>query len=376
MAPKTYLRIKNTSGAIQAVLTANGADGGENGFFWLSWKKKVNGVGVAQFEINQANPDAAYIIDKYQLELVRSDPVIGLTEYSAFDGHIRDTTPYTDEAGRDRLVVTAYDHNALLTRRRVAYYANKANYTVFSAVAGETVLKRLVRDNCDPSFATTGNSRDRTPNTIGLTIATDLARGNTISWSCGGRSALIDELSKIALIAGGDWRVNKTSATAFAFEFYPGYLGTDRTSGANKVVFSLERGNMFTPKLVQQRSIEKTVAIVGGKGEEDGRVIRVRTGTNFSTTNDIETFVDGRNTADTGALDDLGDQELEAKKFRNIIEYEVLQTPLYSIEKDYFVGDLVLANYYGATITQQVIEAAFEYRAATREKTDIVMRTL
>lgn len=366
--------MRDTAGAVKATLTANGADGGENGFFWLAWKKRVNGIGIAQFELNLSNPDTVYAVnDKYQLEIVRSDPAIGLVEYTSFDGFLRDYTPYTDENGRNRVIITAFDYNSLPDRRRVAYYANKPNYTLFTAVKAETVLKRLVRDNCDPAFATVANSRDRTPNTIGLTIATDLARGNTINWTCGGRSKLIDELAKIALIAGGDWRVNRTGLATFQFEFYPGQLGTDRTTGANAIVFSLDRGNMRKPKLVQNRSTEKTVALVGGKGEEIDRVIRVRTGANYSVTNDTETFVDGRNTDDVNALDSLGDQALAAIQARAVLEFEVLQAPLYSLEKDYFLGDLVASQYASLTFTHQVYEVAFEYRGP-REAVDVVMR--
>lgn len=375
MAPRSFLRIKNAAGSVQAEFTPNGADGGENGFFWLTWHNIVNGIGVAQFEINQSNPDAQYIIDKAQIEIVRADDAIGLDEYASFEGIIRDDNPYTDEVGRDRLIVTAFDYNELPSRRQVAYYANKANYTIFTAVKGETVLKRLVRDNCDPAFATTGNTRDRTPNTLNLTIATDSARGNTINWTCGGRSKLIDELAKVALIAGGDWRVNRTGLASYQFEFYPGQLGQDRTSGATPIIFSLDRGNIRVPSLVRQRSAEKTVAIVGGKGEEDQRIIRVRTGANFSATNDIETFVDGRNTADTGALDSIGDQALANLKLRNVLTFDVIQTGLYAIDKDYFLGDLTLAKYYGQTLTMKVYETAFEYRGP-HENADVKIRTV
>lgn len=375
MAPRAYIRVRDTAGAIKAIFTANGADGGENGYFNLVWKKQVNDVWLATFEIAQSNPDIAYIVDKYQLEVVRSDPAIGLTEYVSFDGQIRDDQPYTDEIGHNRLKVTAYGGMALASRRRVAYYANKANYTIFSSVKGETVLKRLVRDNCDPTFATIGNLRDRTPNSIGLTIATDLARGNTINWTCGGRSLLLDELKKVAQIAGGDYNIVRTGLATYAFEFYPGQLGTDRTSGVNKVVFSLDRGNMKTPKLVRARNSESTVALVGGKGEEDARVIRTRTGPNFSATNDIETFIDGRNTTDTTALDAIGDQSMQALKYRDQLEFEVIQTQYYTVEQKYFLGDLTLAQYYGVTITQQVYAFTFEYNGP-HETVDVVMRTL
>jgi len=130
---------------------------------------------------------------------------------------------------------------------------------------------------------------------------------------------------------------------------------------------------MKTPKLVRSRSAEKTVALVGGKGEEDQRVIRVRTGANYSASNDFETFVDGRNTSDVNALDSLGDQALDAAKFREHLEFEVLQTELYSLEKDYFLGDLVKSQYFGLTFTHQVYETSFEYRGP-KEAVDVVLR--
>jgi hypothetical protein len=374
MAPRSFIRIKDTAGAVKAVFTPNGSDGGENGFFWLTWKKRVNGVNMAQFEVNQANPDVQYLVDKYQCEIVRADPAIGLAEYTSFDGLIRDDKPYTDDLGRDRIVVSAYGGNSLLTRRRIAYPANKANYTIFTAQKGETILKRLVRDNCDPAFGNVGVGRDRTPNTIGLTIATDLAQGNTINWSCGGRQKLLDELTKIALIAGGDFNVNRTGLSSWQFEFYLGQLGTDRTAGSSPVIFSLDRGNMRAPTLVRNRSTEATAAIIGGKGEETARKIRNRTGANFSATNDFEIFVDGRNTDDNSALDNIGDQALEAARFRNVLEFEVLQSALYSAEKHYFLGDLTLAKYYGLTLTQQVYELDFAYRGP-KETVGVVMRT-
>lgn len=375
MPPISYVQVKDASGTRRAVLTAVARDGGENGFLSLSWKKRVNGVDIAQMTVNAANPDNIYLTDKAQLEIWRSDPANGLAEYKSFDGIIRDDTTATDEDNRDRFTVTAYGANSLLARRRVAYPANELNFTLFTATKAETVLKRLVRYNCDPAFATVANKRDRQPSTMNVTIAADLARGNTIDWTCGGRTNLLDELNKIVLIAGGDFAVTKTGANSFVFEFYPNQLGTDRSSGANPVIFSKDRGNMAVPQLIRARSNEKTIALVGGRGENDTRTIRVRSGINFSATNDIETYIDGRNSTTTAALDDIGDQELEAQRFRNVIQYDVLQKPLYTFEKDYFLGDRVQARYAGLIVTQQVYEVAIEYSDA-REVVNIVMRDL
>lgn len=378
MAPRSYVQIKDPSGARKAVFTAFGRDGGNNGFLSLSWKKRVNDTHIAQLTLNADNPDSVYLADKYQLEIWRSDPAIGLAEYKSFDGIIRDDIPSTDDSNRDRITATAYGENSLLARRHIAWPADKLNRTLFVAAKAETVLKTLVKYNCDPTFAVFGGGgtgRDRTPSTMNLTIATDLARGNTIDWTCGGRTNLLEELKKIVLIAGGDYAVTKTGLTSYVFEFYPGQLGTNRTTGSNPIIFSKDRGNMSEPKLIRQRSAEKTVALIGGRGEKDARNIRVRTGANFATDNDIETYIDGRNATTDAALDDIGDQGLEQARFRNVIDFDILQNALYTVEKDYFLGDLVLAKYAGITATQQVYEIAFEYSSG-KEGVNIVTRTL
>lgn len=373
MAPISYVQIKNASGVRQAVFTATGRDGGDNGFLYVTWKKTVNGVDIAEFSINAANPDAIYLIDKNQLEIWRADYALGLNDYISFDGIIRDDQPFTDDDNRDQIIVRAYGPNSLLARRRIAYPANMLNFTLFTAQPAETVLKRLVKYNCDPAFATVANLRDRQPATMNLTVATDLARGNVIDWACGGRNNLLDELNKIALIAGGDFAVTKVSAGNYSFEFYPNQLGTDRTSGSNPIIFSKDRGNMRNPKLIRTRSAEKTIAIVGGRGENDTRVIRVRSGAGYSAANDIETYIDGRNATTNAALDDIGDQALAEAKFRNVIEYDVLKTSLCYPEKDYFLGDKVTAKYAGVTSAQQVREISFQYQD-TREEAATVMK--
>lgn len=375
MAPISYVQIKNASGTRVALFTATGKDGGDNGFLYVTWKKRVNGTDVAEMEINRNNPDAVYLVDKNQLEIWRADYAIGLQDYKSFDGIIRDDEAYTDDDDRDRLKVRAYGANSLLARRRIAYPADLANFSMFTSTKAETVMKRLVQYNCDPTYATVANLRDRQPSTMNLTVAADAARGNTIDWTCGGRTNLLDELNKIALIAGGDFAVSKVGANAYSFEFYLGQLGTDRTTGANPVIFTRDRNNMAQPRLIRQRSTEKTVMIVGGKGEKDARIIRVRTSARFGTSNDIEDYADGRNTATPALLDDQGDEALEQNKFRNVLEYDVLQTPMYTVEKEYFLGDKVLASYAGVTITQQVYEISIQY-SDTREAVNVVMRDL
>ena len=374
MPPFSYIRIKNTAGVVKAVLGPTGRDGGDNGFLYLAWKQRVNDIYFAEFALNTENPDLEYVQDKYQLEVIRSYPEIGLSEYTALNAIIRDDIPFIDDQGRSRVLVRAYGGNSLPARRRIAYPPNVAGLTEFTGVKGETVLKTIVKYNCDPAFTSSGGvNRDRVANTINLALETDGLRGATINWVCGGRTNVLEEIRKVALIAGGDFNTVQTGATTYEFRFYPGQLGTDRSTGADKIVFAIDRGNMKAPRFPRIRSAEKTVAIVGGKGEGTDRVIRIRTGPNYSATNDIETFIDGRNTATTTSLDSLGDQGLQELKFRNVLEYTVLQSPLYALDKDYFLGDLVIARHLGVDIVQQVYETTIAYKGP-KENIDIVMK--
>lgn len=374
MAAQSYIYIFDTSGNRQAVLTPFARDGGYNGFLLLSWLKRVNDVSMAQFTIDADNPDAAYIIDKYGIEIWREDTAKGLALYKSFEGEIRDDIIEIDNDGRKTLTVRAFGPNALLARRHILYPANTSGKTTFASTPAESVMKTLVTYNATAS-ATTANGRDRTASTLGITVQADAASGNVIDWNCGGRTNLLAELQKIAAIAGGDFDLVKTGIGAYNFRFYAGQLGTDRTSGINKLVFSLDRGNMARPRLSRIRSTEKTVVAVGGSGSESARIIRVRTGANYSAANDIETYVDGRNGQTNAFLDETGDQALADVELRNVLEYDVLQAPNYTVENDYFLGDLALAEFNGISLTQQVYEIAFEY-TDNGEAVTVTMRDL
>lgn len=371
MAPQSYIRVRSPDGTLRTTFTAAGRDGGENGFLYLAWHKIVNGVHYGEFQVARSNPDVQYLIDKNIVEFWRYDRTIGLAEYVNFTGEIRDDQLEADEYNQEYMTVKAYGPNSRLARRIVAYPADESGYTAFGAINAETLMKTLVGQNAGPSV--NSSLRDRNPSTLGITLEADGARGAALTGWNVSRKNLLTALQDIQPVAGGDFDLVALGSGAYQFRFYPGQLGTDRTTGANKVIFSPTRGNMKTPKLIRERSSESTVAIVGGQGEKRLRIIRVRTGPNYSTTNDIEAFYDGRNDDSGGALDAIGDANLAAAKFRNVLEYEVIQTHLYSIDKDYFLGDLVLAQAFGLTITQQVAEVTGSYKDG-KEQIDIVMK--
>lgn len=377
MAPYNFLRIFDTSGVLKAVITGGGRDpagiDAHNGFTYLGWRKKVNDIYFAEFDLNYKNPDVQYLQDKNIIQIVRSDPAIGLNQYVSLTAVIRDTIEYTVD-GVDSIKARAYGGNSLLARRRIAYPADISDRTKFSLTNGETIMKTLVSYNCDPALATVANGRDRDAPTMNMTVQADGTTGSTVyGWSCGGRQILLAELQKLARVAGGDFDVVSTSTNTFEFRFYQGQLGTDRTlGGVQDVMFSILRGNMLNPKLSRLRNSEKTVAIVAGRGQEENRKIAIVEAFSHSDENDIEIFVDARNVQDDTILDGMGEQALLATGMQPTLDFTALQTPLYNVEKDYFLGDLVLAEYNGLYFSMKVEEITFSYHDGS-EDVDVKM---
>jgi len=365
MAPSAYIKIKNgTTGVVKTILTGAGrqikpGDTGFNGFLSLDWRKKRNDQHVCNFTLDYASPDVALISDKDQIEVIRFDAARGLAEYSSFDGIFRDAfVSYDSDRKIQTVKFRAYSYEHLLTWRDIAYASGQAGKTKFTSQKAETILKTLVSFALTSS-ATTGNGRAVNSAYTGFSIEADSARGNTLSIEISHQN-LLDGLKKIVQAAGGDFKVTKTGLLTFRFDWV---VNTDRSTGANAVIFSLENANMSNPNLAIERSKERTVAIVGGAGEDINRAIRVRTGPNYNaTTNHIEMFVDARNSGnDSTILDGIGDIKLQETKFRNVLEYDILQTEKTFVEQHYFLTDKIKAVFAGTTVTQYVDEIVFIY---------------
>lgn len=344
-------------GVRQALFTASGRSGGENGYLSLAVRRKRNGVDVAKFKIAASNPDMQYIIDKNEIQIVRSDPAIGLAEYSVFTGLIRDLE-YRYENGGINTLVTAYGANHLLSWREILWYSGYEGRSQFTNVAGETVFKNLVTYNCTAS-ASTANGRDRLGTITGVSVAADSARGNAISIACS-RQNLLATLQKYARIANIDFALTRTAAGVYSFDVYPNQLGTDRTA---TMLFALNRNNMGNPALAVRRSTERTVAIVGGTAEGPARKVRTVTGAYYNvSTNNIELFVDAREHTANDILDDLGSAALIANQLSYQLTYDVLQAEGSYVDLDYTLGDRVRAGFAGYTVDQIVDTIDYEYK--------------
>lgn len=370
MGVEYRIDIKNTAGTLVAVVTD---------FLDLSCTKQVGGVDLGTFELNANHGAVALLADKYQVEYWRRWPEMEIDWYVFFSGLFRDDVIEDSGDGIDYFNASCPGYKSILSWRENLYISGTANKTTWSSKPLETIMKDLVRNNFT-STGTTGNGRDRNATSSGavngftITIEADSARGTVLSHSST-RSNVLKEIQEVASAAGsGDFDLVKTGDATWQFRYYP-LLGTDRTA---TVAFARERGNIRRPKLARIRSEERTAIVVGGGGQKERRVIRTRTGANYSTSNDIEMFYNGAtttgSTTNTATLDALGDKEANKRRMRAKLGYEVVQTPGSLLDVHYFLGDKVTAHHAGVTLTQQVYSISMAYRTDGSEELRIGMR--
>lgn len=354
-----YLNVFDTAGDLQYVITD---------FSSLHYVRRVNAPGLLQISLRGDHPLLGSLADKWQVEVWRKPD--GGTFARDFVGLARQEEFYHGQGG-SKGVVTCPGLMSLLSWRIVAYYAGTADKTKFTSDPAETVMNTLVKYNATTD-ATVVNGRLRAGAITGLTVETDGAGGNTVDWFCAYEN-LLETLQKLAQIAGGDFDVVKTSATAWQWRYYDGQLGTDRTAS---VIFALERGNMGSPQWHDIRVDEKTVCIVGGQGQDSSRTTVIRTGTNYDVDdNNIEVFLNATDVDTTAGLNARGDMALDEQQAQQQFEFDVIQTPGTLYGTHYTLGDLVTAvnPFTGASVALKVEEVQITVDENGKETIDVQM---
>lgn len=332
-------------------------------FLDLSYRKEVNGVGRLGFVLPAGHTVIPTLTLDAQVEVWRANQDAGIDWYCDFYGFWRGEQRKASADGITTYTAICVGQMDLLRRSVVAYPAATSNRNTFASEPAETILKSLVKYNATSS-GTTGDGRKRNVTTVGVSLQADGGGGNIIDYNCAWQN-LLSSLQEVASIGGGDFDLIKTDARAWEFRWYSGQRGTDRS---NQITFALQYGNMATPSLTRDHSEEKTIAIVGGLGEETDRTVVVRTGANYDAEeNAVETFVDARQLTATDSLNARGDQELDTRRQRNELVFDVLQVPSTLYGKHYFLGDLVTGYYEGITSTQQITAVSVSLGADGKE---------
>lgn len=323
----------------------------------LAYTKAVNAPGMAIITLDGQAPVVGAIDLDWQVEVYRRDLTYSLAWYCDFYGFFRDAEERADENGVRSATLYCPGQMSLLSRATVAYPAGTANRTVFTSDPAETIAKMLVTYNATSS-GVTGDGRKRDVTLPTITVEADAAAGATLDINCAWVN-LLGVLREVADVGSGDFDLVKTGAAAWEFRWYDGQLGTDKSG---TLAFSLSQGNMTNPVLRRSTLDERTVAIVGGQGEEGARDVVVRTGANYDAAyNAVEVFVDARQMTTTAGLNAAGDAALSGYQARYDLRFDVLQIPSTVYGRDYVLGDLVTAVFGGYTSTKQVSSVAVEF---------------
>lgn len=351
------LRIYDGSNQLQAEVTD---------FLALQYVRVVNEPGLLVFVLPGEHSAIEYLTLNAQVEVWRRDLDFNIPWTREFVGIFKDEErqqagPFSSFKASCPGVLT------LLSERIVAWYAETSNRSSFSGAA-ETVMKTLVDYNAG-SNATVVNGRIRNGTITGLTIETDGGRGSSIEIKCAWDN-LLSTLQEIALIGGGDFDLVKEDNGDLNFRWYSNQRGSDRSA---EVTFSTLNGNIANPVYRKIRSSERTVAIVGGGGEQDNRTVEVVTGDSYSTGNNSEFFADSRNS--TSGLSNTGQAKLKESSYRETLEFEVLQTPSSMYGVHYFVGDIVTANYQDISVQLKINKVAVTLDSNGNQTIDIDMGT-
>jgi hypothetical protein len=353
------VRVKDSSGTLKAEFSS---------FIDLAYKNVD--IGILELNLRSDHDAVQYFTDKAIVEVWRRNSEFNVDWYRDFVTFFRDENR-SNLNQKKRFNAVCLGVKEMLNWRVVNYPSRTTNQSTFVNKKAEYIMKRLAEFNCGV-FATTGFGRKRTGTISNFVVEANGDNGNRLDWNCHGKNVL-GELQKIALSGGGDFDVILTGTNSWEFKYFDGQLGTDRSS---TVIFSLARGNMANPVYERIRSSEKTIACVWGRGESTNRDYLTVTGSNYSASNDIEIYVDARQTQEGGVdyYKSKGDTVLQENKSTDDFSFDVLQTPASMYGKHYFLGDIVTAEYDDITATPKIISIQISFDGQ-REKIDVGLDT-
>lgn len=246
---------------------------------------------------------------------------------------------------------TAYHANELLDRRSIAYMTG-SSFALKTGLAGD-VIKEFARENIGNSI--NGLQRDTAQaetDLVGqglLAIENDLGDGATIT-KASDRGSLLRNMQGVAdssitngtyMSFGMIYNNDKTwNLVTKAMQW-----GSDRRSGVpGAVVLSPQRGNLGSWRLTLDYSNEVTVAIAGGRGQNDEKIIAVAVDTarvGISPFGVRERFYDAPGADTQAAVQAVADEYLRQGEPKITFEADLIEGPKATRGVDYDLGDMI-----------------------------------
>ena len=351
-----------------------------NNFYSMYYRKILNGPGLLTVVVPDDHDIIQYLQDDLLIEiaLVTGYPY-PLGSIIDFYGLYRSYQLATDQYGNRHYVLQFPGATEILSRPIIGYKAGTANYSSWTSVAADTIMRNIIGRNSYTPEIGGARARSRTGELDsywaydGATGAKNTAGTATaLTYSAAWRNAL-EALQELAQLGDVDFDVRYnhvhynyqlgtvdylyTDGNLAAFT-YNNLLGVDRTTS---VYFDLALHNVAEANINADRLRERTVAIVGGQGEGSARTIASRTGANYNAnTNDYEMFVDARSNT-SGELNSIGDAKLLEEQARALVDTTVEQSDGYQYLRDYELGDRVSVRFGGTTATKRItaVEVSF-----------------
>lgn len=317
---------------------------------------KVNTPSVATFSVNLNAPVVVDLDYGYIIEIIRSDPAIGMQAYTEFVGFIRF---WNRSFGQNPILsVTAVDAKCILSDRIVAWYPYLIGVSFFGTSLHPTASSIMVElwnrnigslANGNPPYMTasltrrygTGLQRWADGRVTTATNAVNLGIGTAIEVSCSGENVL-STMVKVADTGGLDFDVRFTIATLNYELFYADNLGADRRS---YIKFSQENNTVGT--LNQSTNVMNYASLFHAVGKgKDKNNLRSRYPTTAPTGVDLrEAYIKGADQTTTQQLYNLAYSRFRRQRLSiEAFDIEVLQTGTWRYGRDYYLGDLVYVD--------------------------------
>jgi hypothetical protein len=354
MAPYYTMQVYNSVGALQAVVTD---------FDNLAISKQLNAIDMLQFSIKNQSPSAQYMVANAIVEIYRQDVELGIPNALEFAGIIRKRI--VTRSVVTTLTLQAMGMLSILAYRTIAYKANKVNLSKFTAVSGETILKRLFDYNVG-SAATVANGRLLDGRITGMSTAASAGTGTALTLKCS-MQPLLKTMQEVAYSSGLAYTLSYTAPASWVFTTYVGQIGADRTAS---IRLSVSTGTVSTITQITDLINDFNTVIVGGNGTEEAKVFATRPATLPTGLNLKETFQDAKNQQNSTAayLQQFGNKTLAVQNRKRVqYQVDVLQTSQMRYGRDYFFGDKIAVAWDNTNITQFVTAVGIEWRSTGDE---------
>lgn len=347
---------------------------------------KINTPSVATFSVN-LNASVVQDLDyNYIIEIIRSDPSVGMQAYTEFSGFIRYWNRKYEQ--NPIMEVTAVDASSIIQSRIVAWFPNLDWVSFFRAVTFPTaskILTYLWNYNIGsyarfyPPILTSGQQRrygsrlDRwTDGRISTAVdAVDLGIGAAIEVACSGEN-LHDVMVKVADTGGLDFTVLFDIPTLAYTFFYADNLGADRRS-----YLKLSQANNTIGNLSRSTNLINyyTMFHVIGKGDDKNNLRNQYPTTAPTGISLREAFVKGADQKNGQQLYNLGFSRFRQQRQKiQAYDIEILQSSVWRYGRDYFLGDLVSVDANAAVpLTRKIyaVSLAMDSQGAEEVQIDL-----